>query len=66
MVFIDAHRVGKQTENMSRLAGLLVLATLATSVANAAPPFGTWKMNMQKSHFPGPGTLFQKFSKALP
>ena len=65
MVFIDAHRVGKQTENMSRLAGLLVLATLATSVANAAPPFGTWKMNMQKSHFPGPGHPFSKVFKSF-
>jgi hypothetical protein len=48
--------------NMSRLAVLLVLATLATTVANAAPPFGTWKMNLQKSHFNPAPAPFKSFT----
>jgi hypothetical protein len=47
---------------MSRLTGLLVLAILATSVANAAPPFGTWKMNLHKSHFNPAPAPFKGFT----
>lgn len=43
---------------MLHLTRLFAVAIIATFAANTAPPFGTWKMNPQKSHYvPGPSPL---------
>ncbi|MDQ6663108.1 MAG: hypothetical protein M3Z23_01790 [Acidobacteriota bacterium] len=45
----------KSIQQMRHSIELFCLFLLATAIAGAAPPFGTWKLNLEKSRFePGP------------
>jgi len=47
---------------MQQSAKLFVLTLMAAMIALATPPFGTWKLNLEKSRFdPGPGP-FKSFT----